>query len=29
MDIEGNYLNIMKVIYGKSIANMILNGEKT
>ena len=28
MDIEGNYLNIMKVVYGKSTANMILNGEK-
>ena len=28
MDIEGNYLNITKVICGKSIAIMILNGEK-
>ena len=26
--IEGNYLNIMKAIYDKSTANIILNGEK-
>ena len=25
---EGTYLNITKAIYDKSIANMILNGEK-
>ena len=29
MGIEGTYLNIPKVIYGKLIANIILNGEKT
>ena len=28
MDIEGTYLNILKAIYGKPIANIILNGEK-
>ena len=28
MGIEGTYLNILKVIYGKFIANIILNGEK-
>ena len=28
MGIEGTYLNILKVIYGKLIANIILNGEK-
>jgi hypothetical protein len=27
--IEGMYLNIVKVIYDKPIANIILNGEKT
>ena len=27
MDIEGNYLNIIKVIYNKPTANTILNGE--
>ena len=26
--IEGTYLNILKAIYGKPIANIILNGEK-
>ena len=26
--IEGTYLNIIKVIYNKSTANSILNGEK-
>ena len=26
--IEGNYLNILKAIYDKPIANIILNGEK-
>ena len=26
--IEGTYLNIIKVIYDKSTANIILNGEK-
>ena len=26
--IEGNYLNIIKAIYNKPIANIILNGEK-
>ena len=26
--IEGTYLNIIKVIYDKPIANIILNGEK-
>ena len=26
--IEGNYLNIIKAIYDKPIANIILNGEK-
>ena len=25
---EGNYLNIVKAIYGKPTANIILNGEK-
>ena len=28
MDIEGLYLNIIKVIYGKTPANIIHNGEK-
>ena len=28
MDIEGTYLNIVKVIYDKPTANIILNGEK-
>jgi len=28
VDIEGTYLNIMKVIYDKLVANIILNGEK-
>ena len=28
MDIEGTYLNIVKAIYDKPIANIILNGEK-
>ena len=28
MGIEGIYLNIVKAIYGKSTANIILNGEK-
>ena len=28
MGIEGTYLNIIKVIYDKHIANIILNGEK-
>ena len=27
-DIEGSYLNIVKAIYDKSTANIILNGEK-
>ena len=27
--IEGNYLNIIKAMYGKPTANIILNGEKT
>ena len=27
MDIEGNYLSIIKVIYNKPTANTILNGE--
>ena len=27
-DIEGTYLNIIKVIYDKPTANIILNGEK-
>ena len=26
--IEGTYLNIIKAIYDKSIANIILNGKK-
>ena len=29
MVIEGNYLNIIKAIYDKATANIILNGEKT
>jgi hypothetical protein len=29
LGIEGMYLNIMKVIYDKRIANIVLNGEKT
>ena len=28
MRIEGNYLNIIKAIYDKPTANIILNGEK-
>ena len=28
MGIEGTYLNIVKAIYDKPMANMILNGEK-
>ena len=28
MGIEGNYLNIVKAIYDKPTANLILNGEK-
>ena len=28
MSIEGNYLNIIKVIYDKPTSNIILNGEK-
>ena len=28
VDIEGNYLNIIKPIYDKPTANIILNGEK-
>ena len=28
MRIEGAYLNIIKAIYGKSAANIILNGQK-
>ena len=28
MGTEGNYLNIVKVIYDKPTANIILNGEK-
>ena len=28
MSIEGTYLNILKAIYDKPIANIILNGEK-
>jgi len=28
MGIEGTYLNIVKAVYGKSTANIILNGEK-
>jgi hypothetical protein len=28
LGIEGMYLNIVKAIYDKSIANIILNGEK-
>ena len=28
MSIEGIYLNIIKAIYDKSTANIILNGEK-
>ena len=28
MDIEGTYLNIVKAIYNKPTANIILNGEK-
>ena len=28
MGIEGNYLNIVKAIYAKPTANIILNGEK-
>jgi hypothetical protein len=29
LGIEGMYLNIIKTIYGKPIANIILNGGKT
>jgi len=28
MGIEGNYLNIVKAIYDKITANIVLNGEK-
>ena len=28
MGIEGTYLNIVKAIYDKSTANIIINGEK-
>ena len=28
MGIEGNYLNIVKAVYDKPTANIILNGEK-
>ena len=28
VDIEGTYLNIIKAIYDKSTANIVLNGEK-
>jgi hypothetical protein len=28
LEIEGTFLNIKKTIYDKSIANIILNGEK-
>ena len=28
LDIEGTYLNIIKVIYDKPTANIVLNGEK-
>ena len=28
MDIEGTYLNIIKAIYDKLTANIVLNGEK-
>ena len=28
MGIEGNYLNVIKAVYDKPIANIILNGEK-
>ena len=28
MDIEGTYLNIVKAMYDKPTANIILNGEK-
>ena len=28
IDIEGTYLNIVKAIYDKPTANIILNGEK-
>ena len=28
LEIEGNYLNIIKYIIGKTTANIILNGEK-
>jgi hypothetical protein len=28
LGIEGTFLNIMKVIYNKPIANILLNGEK-
>ena len=28
MDIEGTYLNTVRAIYDKPIANIILNGEK-
>jgi hypothetical protein len=29
LGLEGSYLNIIKAIYDKSIASVILNGEKT
>ena len=28
MEIEGNYLNLIKTVYDKPTANIILNGEK-
>jgi hypothetical protein len=28
LEVEGMYLNIIKVIYGKPLANIIPNGEK-
>ena len=27
LEVEGNYINIMKIIYENAIANIILNGE--
>ena len=28
LGIEGTYLNVIKAIYGKTTANIVLNGEK-
>jgi hypothetical protein len=28
LGIEGMYLNIIKAVYGKPVANIVLNGEK-